>query len=266
MPNVVQLGPLMFAADRLLAVALLLAFMVAIGKIGTYTGRDTARAALWSLLAGILAARLVYIGAHVEAFSHEWWSAAALWQGGFAAWAGIAAAAVVLLAMLGVNRTSVLSLAVTAALALTWSGSTALLTPEPEPLPNFPSLVALDGKPIEPRTLAGQPYVINLWATWCPPCRREMPMLTQVASSSEVPILLANQGEPAHLVQRFLAQNGIETGSVVLDKDSALMRTIGGGALPTTIFVNARGEVVETHVGEISRAALLDQMQQLKEE
>ena len=51
---------------------------------------------------------------------------------------------------------------------------------------------------------------------------------------------------------------------VVLDKQMGLMDVAGNGVLPTTIFVDAEGEIVATHVGEISRAALSDKLQQLQ--
>jgi cytochrome c biogenesis protein CcmG/thiol:disulfide interchange protein DsbE len=266
MTNVVQLGPLMFAADRLLAVVLLLAFTVAVGKIGERTNRDTTKAGLWSLVAGIAAARLAYVVSHFDAYSQDWWSALAIWQGGFSAWAGIAVAAAMLLAMLGVNRTTGYSVAAVAALSLAWAGGTALLTPRPEALPEMPILATLDGGRIGPERLAGRPYVVNLWATWCPPCRRELPMLAEIASGSEVPILLVNQGESASQVERYLAQTGISAKDVALDESAAMMRIVEGGALPTTLFINARGQVVEAHLGEISRAALLDQINRLQEE
>lgn len=266
MTNVVQFGPLTFAADRLLAVAMLLAFTFAVGRIGERTGRETTKAGLWSLIAGIAGARLVYIVSHLDAYSQDWWSTLALWQGGFNTWAGIAVAAGVLLAFLGFNRTSGFSVAAIAALVLAWVGGTALLAPRPEALPNMPILATLDGRRIEPASLSGKPFVVNLWATWCPPCRRELPMLAEVAASSEVPILLVNQGEPANQVERYLAETGISSADIALDEAGALMRGIEGGALPTTLFINARGEVVETHLGEISRAALLDQINRLQEE
>lgn len=266
MTDIVQLGPLMFAADRLLAVALLVAFTLAVGKIGERTGRDTTKASVRALVAGIVAARLAYVAAHLEAFSQDWWSAFALWQGGFSAWAGIAAAALVLAATLGFNRTSGFSVAAVAALALAWAGGSALLEAPPRALPAMPVLAKLDGGRIEPASLAGRPYVINLWATWCPPCRRELPMLADVAAGSDVPILLVNQAEPAGKVERYLAEAGVPADAVALDRDGTLMRIVEGGALPTTLFIDARGRIVGTHLGEIPRAALLDRIAQLEKE
>src|SRR3546814_8066422 len=63
-----------------------------------------------------------------------------------------------------------------------WFTATALLRPDPRPLPDLPQLARLSGAPLMPENLAGRPFVVNLWATWCPPCRRELPMLADVRS------------------------------------------------------------------------------------
>ncbi len=102
----------------------------------------------------------------------------------------------------------------------------------------------------------GQPKVINLWATWCPPCRREMPMLIEVGTHSQVPVLLANQGEDEATIRAFLIQQGLADNAVLADPRGELGRTVASPALPTTLFVNAAGEIVDVHAGEISRAAL----------
>lgn len=266
MMNIIQLGPFMFAADRLFAVALLAVFTLAIGKIGEKTERDTAKAALWAVVAGILAARFAYVVIHLEAYSQDWWAALAFWQGGFSVWAGIAVAAAVLVAVLGINRTSGFSVVVVAALALAWAGGNTMLKAPPQELPDMPVLTTLDGREIAPESLRGKPFVINLWATWCPPCRRELPMLADAAASSDVPILLVNQAEPAEQVERYLTEANIPGDAIALDQEGELMRIVEGGALPTTLFIDERGNIAATHLGEISRAALLEQIAQLEKD
>lgn len=256
----------MFAADRLLAVGLLLAFTYIIGKIGERTGRNTTNAVIWSLVVGVLAARFTYVVTHLEAYSRDWWSAFAFWQGGFSVWAGAVGTAAVLLIMIGFNRTSSLSVGALVVLALAWAGGSSLVRPKPQPLPDLPTLATLDGRVIKAADLNGRPYVINLWATWCPPCRRELPMIAEVAAGSEVPILLVNQAESREQVRQHLAEAGIAGDAVALDENGALMQLLGGGALPTTLFVNAKSQIVETHLGEISRAALLDHIARLEME
>src|SRR3546814_2530180 len=91
----------------------------------------------------------------------------------------------------------------------------------------------MDGTELTPENLAGKPFAINLWATWCPPCRRELPMLADVAANSDIPILLANQGENRQAVADYLFASEISPRSVVLDTEMALMGAAGNGVLPT---------------------------------
>src|SRR3546814_8954106 len=89
-------------------------------------------------------------------------------------------------------------------------------------------------------------------------------MLADVAANSDIPILLANQGENRQAVADYLLAGGISPRSVVLETHMTLMDGAGNGVLPTTIFVDAKGKIVATQVGEISRAALSDKVQQLQ--
>lgn len=89
-------------------------------------------------------------------------------------------------------------------------------------------------------------------------------MLADVAANSDIPILLANQGENRQAVADYLLASGISPRSVVLDTQMGLMDVAGNGVLPTTIFVDANGKIIATHVGEISRAALSDKLQQFQ--
>lgn len=105
--------------------------------------------------------------------------------------------------------------------------------------------------------LSGRPLVINLWATWCGPCRREMPMLMEIAPARrDVTFLLLNQGEAAGVVRRYLSASGLPGAHVALDPAADMGRRLGVAGLPLTIFVGADGLVRRTHIGEISRAAL----------
>ncbi|MGV8189993.1 TlpA family protein disulfide reductase, partial [Pseudomonas aeruginosa] len=61
------------------------------------------------------------------------------------------------------------------------------------------------GESVQLADFRGRPLVINLWASWCPPCRREMPVLQQAqAENPDVVFLFANQGESAETVRHFL--------------------------------------------------------------
>ncbi len=66
----------------------------------------------------------------------------------------------------------------------------------------------IDGQPVSLQDLAGKPLVINLWATWCPPCRREMPVLAAAQQANpDVRFVFVNQGEGQLLVEKFFLHN-----------------------------------------------------------
>lgn len=114
-----------------------------------------------------------------------------------------------------------------------------------------------EGAPLSLRHYAGRPLVVNLWATWCPPCRREMPVL--IAAQTRYPdvhFLFVNQGETPQMVAGFTGASGLDLGQVVFDGEGALAKSIGSGALPTTLFYDADGRLVAHHLGELSAASL----------
>ncbi len=117
------------------------------------------------------------------------------------------------------------------------------------------------------RKFLGRPVVVNLWASWCPPCRAEMPLLAEAQSRyKDVTFLFVNQGEDEATIHRFLSETGLPLGWVLLDPDSAMSRMLRAGGLPTTYFFNARGELVATHPGQLFEAALEGYLQKLAEE
>ena len=123
-------------------------------------------------------------------------------------------------------------------------------------LPNL-QLVGLDGRPVSLSSYKEKPVVLNLWATWCPPCRREMPVLEQAQQAfPEIAFVLINQGESAEQAKAFLKTEGLVLSDVLLDGDSEAMRVMRTGGLPTTFFFNAEGRMVDVHLGEITMADL----------
>jgi thiol-disulfide isomerase/thioredoxin len=104
---------------------------------------------------------------------------------------------------------------------------------------------------------AGRPAVVNLWATWCAPCRAEMPVLVDAQRRHEgVAVLLVNQGEPAARVRDFLAREGLAPRQVLRDEDARLGPAVRSGGLPTTLFYDASGRLVDAHMGAITAGAL----------
>ncbi len=257
MSGILSIGPLMIAVDRALAVLAIVAF-IGLGTMIVSRGDAAAGKASWAaVLVGLVAARVGFIVQNWSAFAAEPWSMLAFWQGGFALWIGVAAAAATLGWYLGRRKATALLASALLALAAAYSAITPALAPAPWPLPKGLVVASMEGEPLPLGRLHGRPFILNLWATWCPPCRRETPMIIDVAGKSDVPVLLINQGETGAEVKQFLARDGLPGGAVFLDPAQRLSAVTGARAFPTTLFVDASGMVVAVHVGEISRAALV---------
>ena len=224
------------------------------------------------LLAGLLAARLVFVLNWLDSYRVAPWSMLDIRDGGFTPWAGALAA--LLVALWQGTRQPVLRKPLVlglAAGALTWGallGALRLMeNPDDAALPTA-RLTTLAGESVDLAALAdGQPLVVNLWASWCPPCRREMPVLAAAQQrTSGVRFVFANQGEDAAAVLRYLAASNkeLQLSNVVFDPTAALGRAVGSKALPTTLFYDATGRLVDTHLGELSAASLASKLQPLR--
>jgi thiol-disulfide isomerase/thioredoxin len=118
-------------------------------------------------------------------------------------------------------------------------------------------MAGLDGDFRSIRDFEGRPVVVNLWASWCPPCRREMPLLAQTAAAQpDVAFLFVNQGESSETIRRYLARDRLELGHVLLDPAMAVSRHYAAQGLPVTLFLRPDGTLASLHTGEISREAL----------
>ena len=127
--------------------------------------------------------------------------------------------------------------------------------------PPAASFLDADGAPKRIADFRGQVTVVNLWATWCPPCRREMPVLQQASQQHpQVRFLWVNQGEDQGKTARYAAQQGLPAGKVLLDTGSELSRLLSINGLPTTLFYNAEGTLVALRTGELSAATLAERL------
>lgn len=121
--------------------------------------------------------------------------------------------------------------------------------------PGF-SLSTTDGGKLSLGDLGGKPLVINFWATYCPPCKAEMPLLQQaVGAQPGVRLVLINEGDGAQQARAFLNAVGVRQQSL-LDADLAAGRAFGVTALPLTVFVKADGTISGRHVGQIDDRVL----------
>jgi cytochrome c biogenesis protein CcmG/thiol:disulfide interchange protein DsbE len=251
--------------DRLITVLAIVAFVALESWLAARTGRRTP--ATMAAIVGLVAARIVYVVQHLASYSQDPWSSVAVWQGGFSSWAGVSAAGIVL-AFTGKGwRERWPALIVLATTFALWSVATGYLRErDVRPMPAGVVLTTLDGRPMALEQLRGRPFVINLWASWCGPCRREMPMLAAAAKArGDVPILFVNEGETLAVVRTFLAREGLAPPNMLLDPEQRAGRILAFGVLPTTLFVSSEGVIRERHVGEISRAGLDESTDDLRE-
>ena len=104
--------------------------------------------------------------------------------------------------------------------------------------------IGADGKTVRLSTYRGKVVIVNFWATWCPPCREEMPALERVAASEpDVVVLEVDLMEPGEKARSFLDSLGLDRLQLVLDTDGATTRRFGVLTLPSTFFVDRDGVI-----------------------
>ncbi len=118
------------------------------------------------------------------------------------------------------------------------------------------TLTGTDGHQVTLASLAGKPAVINFWASYCPPCRAEMPLLeTRVGQSSGARLLLVDEGDSSQAARDFLSSLGIKQ-PALLDSNLAVGHAYGAIALPTTVFLHADGTIAARHIGQLDDGVL----------
>ena len=121
------------------------------------------------------------------------------------------------------------------------------------------TLVDLDDNAVSLSQFQGQPVIINFWATWCAPCRLEMPELQQTFldyADNDLVILALDQDEPAHAVQSFFYDQLGLSFTPLLDEGALISDIYAANNLPTTYFVDTSGTITAIHRGILSRGQI----------
>lgn len=125
--------------------------------------------------------------------------------------------------------------------------------------PDF-ELMDLTGKPVRLSELKGTPVMINFWATWCNPCRIEMPLIQSMAEQNPDLIVLAvNADEPVRVVQPFVEKMGL-TFPILLDPESKVEVMYQVQGLPTSFFLDKNGVIRAVQIGVLSEEKLLEHL------
>lgn len=131
-----------------------------------------------------------------------------------------------------------------------------------EPAPDF-ALVLEDGRHTTLSALKGRPVVLNFWATWCGPCRLEMPELVAAAAGDEPVVIAANVQEARGQVEPFAAEFAMQM-PVLLDSEGSLRQAYQVQGLPTTIFIDRNGVIASVFVGPLTPAALAERLAEIE--
>src|ERR1035438_1364334 len=121
---------------------------------------------------------------------------------------------------------------------------------DPDPAPAF-ELKDLDGKPLKLDAYRGKVILLNFWATWCGPCRAEIPSLIELQKhyKNHLQVIgLAVDEEDESFVRKFADSEGINY-PIAMGTDNVRIAYGGVGALPTVFVIDTQGRIVQKHVG-----------------
>lgn len=136
--------------------------------------------------------------------------------------------------------------------------------------PEF-KLVDSESNVIELKDFGGQPLVLNFWASWCTPCKEELPLLQELSEDvAGITILLINNSERLEQVSAYLESNAITLRTAVdtesfeeVDKTLTVLRRYRVRGLPTTVFIDAEGYISSQYVGQLSSKILTERLAEI---
>ena len=266
MGNTLIIGPLAIPYALLLVLAVLAASLFA-GTLSARKARISIESELWNTLVfGVVIARLAFVWEFSATYMLSPLSMLDIRDGGWNATAGLIAAWLFALSRYG--RRPALRKPMLAAMltgSLVWLGGSIALALQPNTRQELPALElrSQQGQTVSLAAFKGKPVVVNLWATWCPPCVREMPVLQQAqANRPDVNFVFVNQGESPASVTTWLQARNLNLGNVLIDEARTAGAAFKQRALPMTLFFNAEGRLVSTRIGELSHATLADRLSQ----
>lgn len=283
MPDYIAIDGMFLDVYRLaLAAAVLGAFglMRLLARPFDVPRRNVERIGMLVILSGAIAARAAFAAAHWRAYRDAPWSVLYFWRDGYNAPIGVlvaVAVAVIVLGTLHVRRAGayappvVLGLAGPAALLAVFltvpmvaNGGPHLVRGDPAPTLH---MVDLDGAPVSLADDSGHPVILNIWATWCAPCRQEIPMLARAFDAHRgqgLRVIGADRGESRSRIASFRASTampypawmdpGASPGRPA--PSARLLDLIGAPGLPATLFIDPNGTVRGIHIGQLHPGSL----------
>ncbi len=133
-----------------------------------------------------------------------------------------------------------------------------------QPAPDF-SLYSLDGQVVSVADYIGKPVMINFWASWCEPCRNEMPLLDKKAqqyAAQGLTVLAVNLGESEKTVEGFRDEYDLSF-PILLDNDDKVSAQYAIEPIPSTFFIDRNGFVKNVYIGELDEQSAEENIQSI---
>lgn len=253
-------GPLIILLSMMLSLA--------VGKWACRKSAIDTEPSLWKIMyVGVLTARAAFVLIYFDIYRIAPWTIIDIRDGGFIIPIGFVSAVITAI-LIGWRKKEIrkpLLLAVVAG-SLTWTVATLYtmnVAAAPIRIPKV-ALPRLEGGVMHLDKLNGKPIVVNLWATWCAPCRREMPLLRDFQQRNpNVELIFVNQGESEYIVRSYLKQENLQLENVLLDSEMQMAQKTASPAFPTTLFFNEKGVLVDRRVGALSAATFAERVRVL---
>ncbi len=256
------LGPFSFTLGQLLIIIAMLVALATGALLGRRSGHSVSDSLFNLIIISVIGARIVFVARYFDSYD-SLPGILDIRDGGFDPFGalGFGFAYLGWVFWRGKQNRAVLAGAVFAGI-LAWGMPTlaiSLIDSHARPMPDVP-LVTIDGEETSLPDLINEhdkPMVVNIWATWCPPCQREMPVLEEAQKKhQDVTFAFVNHGEQSSQVLGFLQDQSLTLDNVLMDTPGAVSSATGAMGLPTTLYYNSDGQLVDSHFGELSRATL----------
>ena len=139
--------------------------------------------------------------------------------------------------------------------------SAAIILKAGSPLPDF-KLVSLNNSEVDLNQYLGKPIIINFWATWCVPCKQEMPLFERYYQNQngQLIILGIDNEEPADIIRPFVIENQISY-PILLDNQGKIRDQFMIRGFPTSLFIDAKGIYKAEHIGLLDDESLKSYLQ-----
>jgi cytochrome c biogenesis protein CcmG, thiol:disulfide interchange protein DsbE len=136
---------------------------------------------------------------------------------------------------------------------------------KPAPAFELPMLLAPDKKFSE-KDMLGRVWILNVWASWCPPCLVEHPVVTRIARSGLAPVVGLNYKDAREEALPWLERNGNPYQLIAYDRDGRIGIDYGVYGVPETYVIDRQGVIRYKHIGPLSADVVREKLEPLVKE